>query len=66
MRFADDYVGRLVRVTRSAEYTLTDPQQRYVLSGWLLVQANSAYVDASGENPSSARSTWSRSPRSAG
>jgi len=51
MRFADEYVGRLVRVTRSAEYTLTDPQQRYLLSGWLLAQANSAYVDASGESP---------------
>jgi hypothetical protein len=51
MRFADEYVGRLVHVTRSAEYSMTDPQQRYVLSGWLLAQANSAYVDASGENP---------------
>jgi hypothetical protein len=51
MRFADQYVGSLVRVTRSAERSMTDAQQRYVLSGWLLAQANSAYVDASGENP---------------
>ncbi len=51
MRFADEYVGRLLRVTRSAEYSMTDAQQRYMLSGWLLAQANSAYIDASGESP---------------
>lgn len=51
MRFADEYVGRLVRVTRNAEYSMSDAQQRYIVSGWLLAQANSAYVDAAGESP---------------
>ena len=50
MRFADEYVSLLIRATREAENTLTDPQSRYRLSGWLLGQANTAYIDASGEN----------------
>jgi hypothetical protein len=50
MRFADDYVGRLIRSVRDAESSTDDPVQRYAISGWLLGQANSAYIDASGEN----------------
>jgi len=50
MRFADEYVGRLIRALRDAETEAADPEQRYMLSGWLLAQANSAYIDASGEN----------------
>jgi hypothetical protein len=51
MRFADVYVGRLIEATRHAEVSLADPGQRMLLSGWLLGQANAAYVTASGENP---------------
>ena len=50
MRFADEYVSRLVQAGRSTEASLTDPEQRFLVSGWLLAQANTVYIDASGEN----------------
>ena len=50
MRFADEYVSRLVQAGRQTEASLTDPESRYLVSGWLLAQANTVYVDASGEN----------------
>lgn len=50
MRFADEYVSRLVQAGRQTEASLTDPELRYLVSGWLLAQANTAYIDASGEN----------------
>jgi len=51
MRFADEYVGRLSDATRRVEGTMTDPKLRLILAGWLLDQANSAYIVAAGENP---------------
>jgi hypothetical protein len=50
MRFADEYVSRLVQAGRKTEASLSDPEQRFLLSGWLLAQANTVYIDASGEN----------------
>lgn len=50
MRFADEYVSRLVQAGRRTEASLTDPELRFLLSGWLLAQANTVYIDASGEN----------------
>jgi hypothetical protein len=51
LRFADEYVGRLIEAVRDVEPQVSDPVQRYALSGWLLEQANGAYIDASGESP---------------
>ncbi len=51
LRFADEYVGRLIEAVRDSEPLVMDPSQRYVLSGWLLEQANAAYINASGESP---------------
>jgi hypothetical protein len=51
LRFADEYVGRLIEAVRGGEPLVFDPAQRYVLSGWLLEQANWAYIDAAGESP---------------
>lgn len=50
MRFADEYVSRLVQAGRKTEASLDDPALRFLVSGWLLAQANTVYVDASGEN----------------
>ena len=36
MRFADEYVSRLVQAGRQTEASLTDPESRYLVSGWLL------------------------------
>lgn len=51
MRFSDDYVGRLMEAERLARPSLNDADQRMRVSGWLLGQANAAYITASGENP---------------
>ena len=51
MRFADDYVGRLVEAESLARPSLTDADLRLLISGWMLGQANAAYITASGENP---------------
>ncbi len=50
MRFADNYVMRLMEAVRVAELRAADPMQRYHLSGWLLAQAVTAYSAASGDN----------------
>jgi len=50
MRFADNYVLRLIEAVRVAELRSADPMQRYHLSGWMLAQATTAYSAASGEN----------------
>ena len=50
MRYADLYVGTLMEATRNLELVETDAEQRYALSGWLLVEANAAYTDASADN----------------
>jgi PAS domain-containing protein len=51
MRFADDYVGRLIEASHRFEPSLGDARQRLMWSGWLLEQANAAYITASGDNP---------------
>jgi len=50
MRFADNYVMRLMTAARMAEHRAADPMQRYHLSGWLLAQAVTAYSAASADN----------------
>ena len=50
MRFADHYVGSLIEAVHSREFAIDDATQRYALSGWLLAQANTAYISASGDN----------------
>lgn len=51
MRFADEYVGRVVEEATRFRADLEDPKFRYVISGWTLSQANSAYSSAAGETP---------------
>lgn len=50
MRFADEYVGALIEVAHGIELSTTERMQRYRLSGWLLAEANAAYVYASADN----------------
>jgi len=50
MRFADNYVMRLVEEVRMVELRAGDPLQRYHLSGWMLAQAVTAYSAASADN----------------
>ncbi|MFO1406243.1 MAG: hypothetical protein U1F08_01785 [Steroidobacteraceae bacterium] len=50
MRFADMYVGSLIASTHQLEFDTSDTMQRYRISGWLLAQANAAYVYASEDN----------------
>jgi uncharacterized protein YukE len=50
MRFADQYVGSLIEAVHRREFLVDDAAQRYALSGWLLAQANTAYISASGNN----------------
>ena len=50
MRFADQYVGSLIEAVHRREFLIEDAAQRYALSGWLLAQANAAYISASGDN----------------
>ena len=50
MRFADHYVSSLIEVVHREEFVLGDAAQRYALSGWMLAQANTAYISASGDN----------------
>jgi Tfp pilus assembly protein PilE len=50
MRFADNYVMRLIEAVRAVELRTGDPMQRYHLSGWMLAQAITAYSAASGDN----------------
>ncbi len=51
MRFADQYVGRVIEETGRFRRTLTDPELRSTVSNWRLAQANSAYTAAAGETP---------------
>jgi hypothetical protein len=51
MRFADEYVGRIVEDSARFTRALDDPEARYVLAGWRLSQANAAYANASGPSP---------------
>lgn len=48
MRFADEYVGRVVEETVRFRAGIDDPALQLALSGWMLSQANSAYTSASG------------------
>jgi len=50
MRFADHYVSSLIEAAHPQEFAIEDATQRYALSGWLLAQANSAFISASGDN----------------
>jgi hypothetical protein len=51
MRFADEYVGRVVEETQRFRIEIDDPAKRLVLSTWMLSQANSAYTIAAGPSP---------------
>jgi hypothetical protein len=50
MRFADQYVGRVVEESTRFERAAANPELRTVLSSWRLSQANSAYSIAAGES----------------
>jgi hypothetical protein len=50
MRFADQYVGRVVEESARFERAAANLELRTVLSGWRLSQANSAYSIAAGES----------------
>jgi hypothetical protein len=51
MRFADEYVGRVVEDSGRFREVVNDPTLRYVIAGWRLSQANSAYAIAAGPSP---------------
>lgn len=51
MRFADEYVGRVVEENNRFQRSLVDPDLRLVAASWALNQANSAYTTASGASP---------------
>jgi hypothetical protein len=51
MRYADEYVGRVVEDSARFRETVDDPNARYVIAGWRLSQANSAYAIAAGPSP---------------
>ena len=50
MRFADEYVGKVLEETGRFQRTVDDPELRKVVAGWSLSQANSAYTTAAGES----------------
>lgn len=50
MRFADVYVGTLIEATHRIELSAGEPMQRYRMSGWLLAEANAAYIYATEDN----------------
>ena len=50
MRFADQYVGRVVEESARFERVTADPELRVLVSSWALSQANSAYSIAAGES----------------
>jgi hypothetical protein len=50
MRFADQYVGRVVEESTLFEEGSADPRRRALVSSWKLSQANSAYSIAAGES----------------
>src|SRR5688572_2056888 len=51
MRFADEYVGRIVDATYGIERQALDPRQRLAAHNWVISQTTSAYTSASGPNP---------------
>jgi hypothetical protein len=51
MRFSDGYVGRVVEESSRFRRQFEDPDLRYILSGWMLTQANAAYSNAAGPSP---------------
>ena len=51
MRFSDEYVGRVVEESSRFRRQFEDPDLRFVLSGWMLTQANAAYSNATGPSP---------------
>ena len=51
MRFADEYVGRVVEDSSRFLRAQDDPQVRLALASWQLTQANAAYGNASGPSP---------------
>ncbi len=51
MRFADEYVGRVVEETGRFRVGFDDPARQLQLSNWMLTQANSAYTIAAGPSP---------------
>jgi hypothetical protein len=51
MRFADDYVGRMVDALGVMEFRRSDADERLVAQNWKLSQATAAYTIASGPNP---------------
>ena len=50
MRFADEYVGKVLEETARFQRTVDDPELRKVVAGWSLAQANSAYTTAAGDS----------------
>ena len=50
MRFADEYVGKVLEETARFQRTVADPELRKIVAGWSLSQANSAYTTAAGES----------------
>ena len=50
MRFADEYVGKVLEETGRFQRTIDDPELRKIAAGWVLSQTNSAYTTAAGES----------------
>lgn len=51
MRFADEYVGRVVEETTRFRADFRGPDAQRLLSDWTLSQSNSAYTMAAGPSP---------------
>lgn len=51
MRFADEYVGRVVEETTRFRADFPQPDGQRLLSNWMLTQSNSAYTVAAGPSP---------------
>jgi hypothetical protein len=51
MRFADEYVGRVVEETNRFRADFREPDAQRLLSDWTLTQSNSAYTMAAGPSP---------------
>lgn len=51
MRFADEYVGRVVEDATRFRAGFQDPDAQRLLSDWMLTQSNSAYTMAAGPSP---------------
>jgi hypothetical protein len=51
MRFADEYVGRVVEEGSRLRRNVPSPDFRSRVAEWTLTQANAAYSNAAGPNP---------------